>query len=107
MALGETFGGVSRMGAHIAQHPDSGFADRVRPHRQRIRALVEPLRGARAGGDTASFHAVARQAVGEWRLIRAACLDAATSSQHRLILERWFAAAVAGHHTTQLHSQHR
>lgn len=104
LALSETYGAVPRMGARIAQSPDSAFADRVRPARDRIRALVAPLRAARSGGDAEAFHALADRAVADWRVIRAAYLDAALSAEHRVVLERWFAAAVAGHHRTQLHT---
>jgi hypothetical protein len=61
------------------------------------------LRAARDAGDEAELLSLAAQAIAAWRSIRAAYLEAATSPQHRLILDRWFAAAIAGHHRTQLH----
>lgn len=102
LALGETFGAVPRMGTRIAQRPDSSFAHRVRGAREEIRALRGPLRAAREAGDAAEFQALAAMAIGAWRAIRDAYLDGALSPQHKTILERWFAAAVAGHHGTQL-----
>ena len=99
-ALGETFGAVPRMGARIAQNRDSVFADRVRADRDRIRALLPALRAAR--NDRDRFHEVAQDAIAAWRSIRTAYLDAALSVQHRLILDRWFDAAITGYHHTQL-----
>jgi hypothetical protein len=106
MALGETFGAVPRLGGSIAQDPDSVFADQVRPYRERIAALVPTLREARARSDSITFFAVAEQMSDAWRPIRDAYLAHARSPSHRLILDRWFAAALAGHHTTQLHAEH-
>jgi hypothetical protein len=107
MALGETFGAVPRLGGSIAQDPDSAFADQVRPYRERIAALLPTLREARAGLDSAVFLEAARDMTGAWRAIGDAYLEHAPSTRHRLILDRWFAAALAGHHTTQLHSEHQ
>jgi hypothetical protein len=100
LALGETFGAVPRLGARIAQNPDSAFADSVRPYRDAIRALVQQLRFAR--GDVTSFQQLAREAVAQWQHLRHAYLEAAVSPEHRIILNRWFEAALAGHHRTQL-----
>ncbi len=99
-ALGETYGAVPRMGARIAQDGDSVFADRVRPHRERIRALLPALRTARH--DSTRFRAQGERAIAEWREIRDAYLESAYSAEHRMILDRWFQAALAGHHRGQL-----
>lgn len=99
-ALGETYGAVPRMGARIAQNRDSVFADRVRPFRERIRALLPALRVTRP--DSAHFRELGEHAVAEWRRIRDSYLDAAYSDEHRTILDRWFRAATAGHHRGQL-----
>lgn len=102
LALGETFGAVPRMGARIAQNRDSIFADRVRPYRDRIRALLPALREAQVHDDAARFDALANEAIAAWQPIRAAYLDAAFSPQHQSILSRWFEAAITGYHRTQL-----
>ena len=102
LALGETFGAVPRMGARIAQNPDSVFADHVRPYRDRIRALLPALREAQVHDDATRFYALANEAIAAWQPIRAAYLDAAFSPQHQLILSRWFEAAITGYHRTQL-----
>jgi len=105
LALGETYGAVPRMGARIAQQPDSLFADLVRPQRERLRALVPALRDAQQQGDTAQFTNIALAAVRAWQTIRTAYLDAAVSPEHRSILGRWFEDASSP--PTLRHHAHR
>ena len=100
LALGETYGAVPRLGGLIDQHPDSSFARRVAPHRERIRALLPQLRSADSSGNQTLYEQLADTAIAEWNVIRQAYLDAAGSDALRFLIERWFNSAVdPAHHS--------
>ena len=102
LALGETYGALPRMGARVDPHPDSSFSVKMAPHRDSIRALLPGLQRADRTGDRAMYERLANQAIAEWEIIRQAYLDEASSKELRIILERWFRAAVDPMHGSKM-----